>query len=280
MRVGASAARWKLDVRCWTLDVGGWRFGVGCWRLDVRAFVGAWIDDRPGLVHFVNPVGLHLVHDAPVPSPPFHFEPHVVGRTSCGKYSHRVIARQIPPPADHLLALHRHRTAVEPDLGADPVCIRGQSFQSHRHPRRAALVAVNSGRTIQIVHHHIQVPVIVQIGQTHPLGDFGRIEPPIHLLEAQPAKIAERQVCRGQSGKQFPQAQLFDGTELPRGFGGFDLAEGVQVHVVTLEAVGDQQILIAVQVHIEKDAGPGPFRGFQPGVLSDFGIGSIAAIQK
>ena len=49
-----------------------------------------------------------------------------------------------------------------------------------------------------------------------------------------------------------------------------DLAIRVQVHVVALESVGDEQVFVPVQIHIEKNRCPGPFAGFQANDFQPF----------
>src|SRR5213596_1464625 len=103
--------------------VGSWRF-LGAWSLEL----GTWLGLRPGFVNLIDPVSLHSVHRAPLSVPPFHFNPHVIAHASRRKHSHRLVTRQISPPADHLLTLHRHRSAVEPNLRPDAPCVRRQPF--------------------------------------------------------------------------------------------------------------------------------------------------------
>src|SRR5207253_1611528 len=67
-------------------------------------------------------------------------------------------------------------------------------------------------------------------------------------------------------------------SQFARGPESFDAVGHVDVLEVAPLAVADQEILPPVQVHIEKDRSPGPFRGFQAGIVSRLGEGAIAAV--
>ena len=211
-----------------------------------------------GFVDLIDPIGLYSSDQAPFATPPFYFNPHVIRQTPRSKHPHRVVARQISSPANHFLALHWHRSAIDPDLGADSMRIRRDPFQSHAHSRRAALVAIKAGRPVEIVHHDVQISIVIQIGQTHALGNSRRIESPLRacIFKTQITQVPECQIFSGQAGKHLPRVELLQGRELLRGFGGFNLAEGVQVHVVTLEAVRHQKVFISIEVNIQENRGP------------------------
>src|SRR6266536_1826261 len=123
LKVGCS----RLEVGCSMLGGGCWRLDVRCWMVDVRRFVGAWICGRPGFVDLIQPIRLHCLVHAPLPAAPLHFNAHGIGGISGRKYPQGVITRQIPPPADHLLALRRDRPLVEPNLRPNSALARRET---------------------------------------------------------------------------------------------------------------------------------------------------------
>ena len=44
-------------------------------------------------------------------------------------------------------------------------------------------------------------------------------------------------------------------------------------------AVGDEQVLVAVQVHIQEGHAPGPIGGIQAGIVGNLGVGAVAAVE-
>src|ERR1043166_340215 len=162
--------------------------GEGSWH------TGALL--RPFLLDLVNPVGSPPFDHAPLAAPPAHLQSHRVALAPRSKHPHRIVARQIPPSADHLLALHPHRSPIQPDLRPDPSRVRPQTPQPHRHARRVALVAIHPRSPVQIVHHHVQVPVPVQITQTHPVRYALGVKSPFvaHIFKRQIASIAKSHI--------------------------------------------------------------------------------------
>ena len=55
--------------------------------------------------------------------------------------------------------------------------------------------------------------------------------------------------------------------------------QGIRVREIAPVAVGDQHILVAIQVNIAKSDAPGPFRSLQAAELRDLRIRAVAAIQ-
>ena len=103
-------------------------------------------NSRPSLRHFINPVRRRTVNHTPPTTPPSHLDPESVAHRPRRKHPHRIIPRQIPPPADHLLTLH-HRPPRHLDLRPDPLAISPAPAQPHSHPRRHTVVA-----------QHLQLP--------------------------------------------------------------------------------------------------------------------------
>src|SRR5229473_7265182 len=113
------------------------RFGFGRSRL------------RPRFVDLIEPVGFDPADYAPQAVAPAHFDAHLIGQTAGGKDPHGVVAGQIAAPADHFLALHRHRPAVEPELGPDAPGVGRPALQTHRHARADPVVAIDPGHPVE-----------------------------------------------------------------------------------------------------------------------------------
>src|SRR5439155_24559572 len=128
-----------------------------------------------------------------LPSAPALFDAQLIGQTPVRNHPHRIITAQVSAPADHLLALHRHPSPIHPTLRSNPTRVPGQPFQPHGYPRSNALVPIHSSHPVQIVHHHIQVPVPVQVSQTHPVRHTPRVKAPrlTDILKNQITSIAK-----------------------------------------------------------------------------------------
>src|SRR5262249_42249633 len=109
-----------------------------------------------------------LQYTAPAAGP-VHFDSHAVGQGAGSKDPHRLITGEITTAADDLLALHGHGAAINPDFGANALGIVRHAFKHDGDARPGCVVTINSGTPVEIVYHHIHVPVVVQIGQTHSL---------------------------------------------------------------------------------------------------------------
>src|SRR2546426_326014 len=165
----------------------------------------------PALLNLIQPVPFHSLHHAPLAAAPHHFNPHLIAHTPRRKHPQRLVARQIPPPADHLLALQRHRAPIHPHLRPDPPRVRRGPRQPHRHPRCAPFLPPPPRHSVQIVHHHVQVPVPVQIPQRHPLRYPSRVEAPLpaHLLKSQIPSVPKRHLPGRQTRKHATRLKYF-----------------------------------------------------------------------
>ena len=66
----------------------------------------------------------------------------------------------------------------------------------------------------------------------------------------------------------------------PIAFQVLHLSQEVHVLGVPQIAVGDQKVLVAVQIHVEKPGRPRPLRGLHTGQLADLGVGSVASVEQ
>ena len=237
---------------------------------------------RPRFVDLIEPVGLDPADHAPQAVAPAHFQAHLIGQTAGGKDPHGVVAGQIAAPADHFLALHRHRAPVEPELGPDAPGVGRPALQTHRHARGNPLVAIDPRRPIEIVDHQVQVPVPVQVRQGHAVRDGARVEAPglADLLERQVSPIPKRHLRNFEAAVHLPQIELFERREFFRRPDLLAAPGHIRIHRVEFVAGSDQQILVAIQIDIEENRRPGPFRGSSATQTGDLGIGPVTAIQE
>ena len=170
------------------------------------------------------------------------------------KAPHRVIPRQIATARHYLLGLHREPLGHHPDLGPDTPGIPGNSSQSNSHSRCRGPIAVELRWLIQGVQHKVQIPIAIQIGRGHALLDPGRIEAPglSHLFEGQIPAIAEGGIGRIEPGEHPTHVQDFEETHFPARFHRLGAGPDIHIEHVHLVAVGDEEILIPVQIDIQE----------------------------
>ena len=161
------------------------RFEVRGSRFEVRGCLG--------FVNLVNPIRSHPIDHTPLPVAPPHFNAHRIGQTPRGKHPHRIITAQVSAPADHLLALHRNRPAVEPNPGPDTLRVGRLTLQPYRHTRRRGLIPIHPGHRVEIIHHDIQVAVPVQVRQRHSSGVARGVKAPrgAHFFKGQIPSVME-----------------------------------------------------------------------------------------
>ena len=175
-------------------------------------------------------------------------------RCAQSKAPHRVIPRQVATARHHLLGLHREPFCHHPDLGPDAPRIAGTTTQSYGDPGGCSLVPVELRRLIQGVEHEVQISIAIQIGRGHALFDPGRIEPPSlrHLFEGQISAITEGGIGSIEPGKHPTHVQSFEETHFPARFHRLGAGPDIHIEHVHLVAVGDEEILIPVQIDIQK----------------------------
>ena len=156
-----------------------------------------------------------------------------------------MIAGQITPAADHLLRL-RHRAAHQLDPRSDAFRVRQQTFQAHRDASRARLVAIEARRLIEIVHHQIQVAVVVKISLRHAERNALMIESPLLAgwLKHSVPSIAKRRILRSPVRMKLHLAFQLRFSEAPPSL--LDLIAAVLIHHIELKPVRDQQIFVTI----------------------------------
>src|SRR5205809_657622 len=86
---------------------------------DWRSMRG-WRRHGAGFVDLIRIIGGGVCHYAASSAArPIHFDPQKVRQTTRRKNAQRLVARKIATPANHLLALDRHRAAVNTNPGSD-----------------------------------------------------------------------------------------------------------------------------------------------------------------
>ena len=230
---------------------------------------------RRGLVDLVDAVRHHVVHDGLLAAAPDDLDGEPLGRAR-GEDAHRIVARAIAAACHHLLRL-RDRAAEDLDLRADAAGVAAGAFQAHRDARRGRVVAEDTCRRVETVDDDIEVAVVVEVGQRHALRHARGVETPrgAGVFEGQVAAVAERH-ARHLASRHAPE-ELEALLRRPPRAGAADLGHHVRVLDVMVAAVGDEQVLPAVQVHVEEGGAPRPVGRRHAGERRDVGVGAVAA---
>jgi hypothetical protein len=168
---------------------------------------------------------------------------------------------------------------VEEDAGTDALGIGRKSAEGDSEAGGGGTMEEQGGGGVETVDDDIEVAVVVEIGEAKTVGDIG-ISGPVPevggVLEAQVSEVAEGEVF----GEERRVLEEFAG-DLVRtiGTGGVDTFLGIEVLSVEEMAGSGEEILIAIEVHIEKGDTPGPAGGVEAGEVGDFGEGGIASIK-
>ena len=166
-----------------------------------------------GLIDFINPVGQHF-ETREIPVAPRHFQAFsVVQIWSGGEDADRLVARHVSAAADHFLAL-RDRTTRQAQARADALGVGGCPLEPHLDSARRGVVAIEAGRLVQVINDHVQIAIIVQVGQGHPVGDAQVVKSPFPIcrLKGAVTPVVKRHV----SGRPM-WAELAEALELRLG---------------------------------------------------------------
>ena len=120
-----------------------------------------------------------------------------------------------------------------------------------------ALVFENLSGCIHIVDHKIQCAIVVQVPIGGSVGVDGITQSPLlsEVFEAQVAKISKSVVGNRRDGNGIDEGLVVDpvlGDDLDLGFFVVDEVEVVQVGDVLVDAIGYENIPLAVVVHVKK----------------------------
>ena len=192
------------------------------------------------------------------------------------EHPQRLVAGEVAAAGDDLLRLpnfaddHRHARA-------DAVGVRRQAAQLHRHARRDRVVAVNQRRLVEAVDDEVEVAVVVEVAGGDAVRRLRRVEPPRlpRLGKLEIAQVPVGNIGHG-VGREHQQADL-----AALGLG--DARKlGLRVAVVDVVqmAIGDEQVFVAVQIHVEEHRLPRPVARLDAGVAAHLGESAVAAIPK
>ena len=117
------------------------------------------------------------------------------------------------------------------------------------------------------------IAVAIEIGGGHPVRDVGFDAQPQRgsLFEGPVAPVPERDVA-ARRARPRPALPLI--ARPPR----FGPGPAGLVHEIPGVAIPDQQVLISVEIHVQKQRRPGPSRRRDPGEIGDLGEGAVASV--
>ena len=122
---------------------------------------------RPVFINFVNAIRLHVT-DTTLRFPLRQVTSILKPLVALPAANTRIASSpdKITSAANHLLRL-RDRSAEDFDLRADAARIRRLAFKPNGDARSGRVVAIDSDGAIEVIHDHIEIAVVVQIGQSH-----------------------------------------------------------------------------------------------------------------
>ena len=227
------------------------------WRGRAEALIGRSKGDGEVLPHFHVGIGGDWVQPTAFAVRPADLHAHgAIG--PCSEDPQRLISGQISTTGYDFLALRDGATLHE-DPCTDPVGVAPGAAEADRHARCGGIIAVEAGGLAEVAGHHIEVAVIVQIGQGHGRCDTAIRESPVvaHVLEAQVALVAKGEISGVEPWESGQVAQALFGAG-DAAFAGLLSQKVGMLHVMRV-TVGHQQIFPAVQIDIEEEGAPGPF---------------------
>src|SRR5207247_7504771 len=124
-------------------------------------------------------------------------------------------------------------------------------------------VAIDRGGGVDVVQDEIERAAVVQVDVGGAVGEPRLVQPPCgrHVRERQVPVVTERVVGEGDLGHALDERQVGHGDRGPqRGLYGLiaHVADVIEVVGPAVNAVGDEQILVAVVVQIREQGGPAP----------------------
>src|SRR5678816_446511 len=102
----------------------------------------------------------------------------MIRKTAGGEDPHRIVTGKKSSPTNNLLALGC-RAAEHLYLCANPSCVAFSALQPHGDARSRTVVAIYFSRRFKLVDDNIQIAIIVQISQRHPLRHTQTVEAPL-----------------------------------------------------------------------------------------------------
>ena len=193
-----------------------------------------------------------------------------VAKTSCSSLPGEVVAA-----GGHLLLLRGKGRGADRDHCADTATVPAATGEPHRDPRRRRVVPHQRHRGVEPRHHHVEVAIEVEVRERDALRDRVHVAhpPPLrHRTEGEVPVVAEHDAARGPARELPLLAVPRHARELVA-----DAVEGVGVADVPPVPVHGEQVLVAVEVHVEERRRPGPVGRFHARELPHLGPRGVAA---
>ena len=208
-------------------------------------------------------------------APPRHFDRQLL-RLPSSEAVEGVGAGEVATAEHDLLLLDRDRAAQHANLGPSARGIRRLTAQPHRHARGTDEVAEHRRGGAEPIDDDVQSAVPVQVRHGHAVRDrvVGAEPPPLaHVREGEVTVVAEGDARHREFGelRELPsplQARERRPSPLP----------GVRVHDIPQVPGRDEQVLVAVEIHVQELGVPRPVRGLNPGEGCDFREAAVAAV--
>ena len=234
-------------------------------------------------------VGSDVVDGGDVAVAPLHAERHGGGRGSRGEGHRWIGAGLVAAAADYFCGLKWDGAARQGDFRADRLGVGGAADEADGDAVGRAVVVEDGGGSVEVVDDEVGKAIAIEVGEGEALVDASGIEAPRGggLLERGVAVVSkgadgevefwiEPVVLHQFAGEGALSIGVGGGTG-PGVLHGLDPGLGVVVLDVAEMAGPDEEVVVAVEVDVEEDGGPGPVGGGEVGEGGDFGIGAVAA---
>ena len=194
-------------------------------------------------------------------------------------------------PRRHLLQQLRPaaRTAfLYNDLRPDPRRVRARAAQRHGQVGvvvdLAGAVAVDRRRRVDVVHHQVERAAVVQVHVDGAVGEARLGEPPRvgHVRERQVAVVVKCVVGDRDLRHVLEEREVLRGDPVPQGRLHrlvADVIDVIEVVGAAVNAVGDEEVLVAVVVEVGEQRGPAPVGRLHAGEVADVAEAPPAAVQ-
>src|SRR5205085_3820362 len=162
-------------------------------------FSGALL--RPvGFSDFVNAVGPRVFDDRSTAAAPGNLNRQIVSARR--EDARGFIARQVTATADDFLSL-RNWPTEHFNFRADAPGVWSLALQTHGDTRSRGVIVINCGRGIQVVHDDIEIAIVVEVSQSHAVGNAAKVDSPLGagFLEGEIVAIVEGEVGGRESWK-------------------------------------------------------------------------------
>ena len=232
-------------------------------------------DGRRGCTDLVHAIASYSRDGRATAITPLHHEGRAVGRAH-GKRRDVVAMRHIQTADRHLANLKRHRPALEPDHRTDGLRIWRVTLEPHRDASRFRVVSENERRRVQAVDHDVKITVAIKVCRSEGVRHVV-LEPESPretcVLKREVAAIAVGHVLERQLRKLPAQPPPIEAVQSV-----LESLLDVGVHDVPEMPVGHEDVLPAVEIHVEEHRAPRPPARRHARVLRGLGERPITTI--